>query len=98
METQKIAFIGAGNMANALITGLIADGFAAKNIWASDPLDKNLTSLEQQFGIHTSCDNKAVLAKADIVVLSVKPQAMSKICMEISDVVNMRQPLLISIA
>ena len=98
METQKIAFIGAGNMANALITGLVADGFSAKNIWASDPVDKNLTALEEQFGIQTSCDNNAAIAHADIIVLSIKPQIMNRICEEIKEIVNTRKPLVISIA
>jgi len=98
MKTQKIAFIGAGNMASALISGLVADGVDAKNIWASDPSDKNLTALEQNCGIQTSCDNKAVIANADIVVLSVKPQMISEICKEISAAVSDFSPMVISIA
>lgn len=98
MKTQKIAFIGAGNMANALISGLVADGVDAKNIWASDPSDKNLTALEQKCGIQTSCDNNAVVANADIVVLSVKPQIMKDICNEIAAAVSDFSPMVISIA
>jgi len=98
MKTQKIAFIGAGNMANALISGLVADGVDAKNIWASDPSDKNLTVLERNCGIQTSCDNNAVIANADIVVLSVKPQIMKDICKEISAAVSDFSPMVISIA
>ncbi|MCF6293737.1 MAG: pyrroline-5-carboxylate reductase [Robiginitomaculum sp.] len=98
METHKISFIGAGNMANALIAGLIADGFTANNIWVSDPSDKNLTAMEEQFGIQTSSDNKVAIARADIVVLSIKPQIMRAVCEEICAVVNTHKPLIISIA
>lgn len=98
MEAQKIAFIGAGNMASALISGLTADGFSPGNIWASDPTDKNLTALEQQFGIQTCSDNKAAVAQADIVVLAVKPQVMSEVCQEISETVKAKNALVISVA
>jgi len=98
MNIQKIAFIGAGNMASALIGGLITDGFPAKNIWASDVNDQHLTLLEEQCGINTSCDNKAVVSNADVVVLCVKPQAMKSVCEEISATLADKSALLISIA
>jgi len=98
MKTQKIVFIGAGNMANALIAGLLADGLNAKNIWASDPSDKNLTALEQAYKINTLSDNKAAVSNADIVVLSVKPQILKKVCEEIKPAVCDKNPMVISIA
>ena len=98
MKTQKIAFIGAGNMANALITGLIADGVDAKNIWASDPSDKNLTALESKFGIQTSFDNQTVISNADIVVLAIKPQIMKDACKGIASAVSDFSPMIISVA
>jgi len=98
MEAQKIAFIGAGNMANALITGLTTDGFSPSNIWASDPSDKNLAALEQQFGIQTCSDNKAAVKQVDIVVLAVKPQMIGEVCQEICDAVKANNALVISIA
>ena len=98
MKTQKIAFIGAGNMANALITGLVADGVDPKNIWASDPSDKNLTALENKFGIQTSFDNKTVISNADIVVLAIKPQIMKDVCQAVTAAVKDFSPMIISIA
>lgn len=98
MEAQKIAFIGAGNMANALINGLIADGFPPENIWASDPSDKNLAALEQQLGIQTCSDNRVAVSHANVVVLAVKPQFIADICQEISEDVAVRKPLVISVA
>ena len=52
MNNYRIGFIGAGNMASALIGGLIANGVAANNITASDLDTNKLTTLAQQFGIH----------------------------------------------
>lgn len=98
METQKIAFIGAGNMATALISGLISDGFDPKKLWASDPEDKHLNYLEQEFKINTCCDNKVAVNNSDIVVLCIKPQIMKNICEEIADAVSTYQSTVVSIA
>lgn len=75
-----IGFIGAGNMAYALIKGLINNGYGAENIKISD-LDKSLlSSRKEELGLGTYTDNTALIATCDIVVLAVKPQVMSDVC------------------
>jgi len=98
MNNFNITFIGAGNMATALIGGLIHDNFPPTSICAADINDKQLTLLEQSCGIKISGDNNAAVSDADVIVLSVKPQMMGNICQEIATTVQQKQPLIISVA
>ena len=98
MSEPKIAFIGAGNMAGAIIGGLIAKGYPKENIWASDPMAENLQKLQQSYAISTCSNNDEAIAQVDVVILAVKPQIMAKVAEDIKTAVNARQPLLISIA
>jgi len=97
MSTQKIAFIGAGNMAAALIGGLIADGTPPGDILASDPSAERLTALAGS-GIRTLDSNTAAAGQADVLVLAVKPQLLKAVCVELADTVQQHRPLVISIA
>lgn len=92
-----IAFIGGGNMATSLIGGLIADQFDAKSILVTDKDNEKLTSLSANFGIVAVNDNKEAAQRADVILLSVKPQIMASVAEEISGHLD-HQPLIISIA
>lgn len=96
-QSPTIAFIGAGNMARAIIGGLLENGFAAANILASEPDVARLEDLAGQ-GLNVTSDNAAAVAAADIVVLAVKPQIMKAVATELAPAVQARQPLVISIA
>lgn len=98
MKSHNIAFIGAGNMASALIGGLVADGLAASRIIATDQDPAKLAALQAQAGIRTEHDNSAAVAQADVVVLAVKPQGLAEVATEIAGSVHERRPLVISIA
>jgi len=95
---KNITFIGAGNMASAIIGGLIENGYAANNISAADPYAPQLEKLAEQFAIQTSQDNKQAIANADVIVLAVKPQAMQSVCEGLQQTINERGALIISIA
>lgn len=72
---EKIGFIGAGKMAQALIAAVLRGDIAQKNtIIASDPLETQCRKVHQEFGIHTTDDNREVISNSDIVVLAFKPQ------------------------
>jgi len=74
---QRISFIGAGNMAEALIRGLIrAKIFPAASITAADPREERRTHHAGRFSIAAVADNREAIARGDIVVLAVKPQAL----------------------
>lgn len=77
---KKVGFIGAGNMAEAMINGLIRSALCKpKQIWASDVRSARLAQLENTYGINTSEDNSEVFDSADIVILAVKPQHMDEV-------------------
>lgn len=98
MSTQPtLAFIGAGNMARAIIGGLISTGYPAAKIWACDTQLDKMADLQQQ-GFNTTTDNNAAVAEADIVILAVKPQVLKSVAMDMAAAVQQHQPLLISVA
>lgn len=71
----NITFIGGGNMAQALIGGLITRGLPATRITVSDPVEK-IRELLQEKDVHVTDDNVAAIETADVVVLAVKPQVL----------------------
>ena len=74
----NITFIGGGNMAQALIGGLIARGLPATRITVSDPVEKVRLMLAEK-DVHVTDDNAAAIRDADIVVFAVKPQVFAGI-------------------
>ncbi|MCA4022396.1 pyrroline-5-carboxylate reductase [Vibrio vulnificus] len=97
MEHKNIAFIGAGNMVRAIVSGLVADGYPADKITATAPSETRRLPLEQQFGIQTTSDNFMAATQADVIVLSVKPQMMEEVCKPLQSV-DFSNKLVISIA
>ena len=97
-EKNMIGFIGAGNMATALIKGLIQSG-AWKNtrLAASDKDPARLAAICSQFRIRSYPSNPEMVAECSIIVLSVKPQNMQDVLAEIRDFVS-EDHLIISIA
>ena len=83
LSTKKIGFIGAGNMANAIIRGLIAAGeISCGNIFVSDKDETKLAEFAKM-GINITTDNSEVEQNCDIVILAVKPQIMDSVLEEI---------------
>ena len=84
-NATNIGFIGAGNMAYALINGLLNNGYDSKNIKASDPNDELLRKREEELNITTFAANSSLLEVCDIIVFAVKPQVLSEVCLELRD-------------
>ncbi len=94
---KKIAFIGAGNMGEALIRGILArDLFSPENILAADPDEKRRALIGRELGIGVTDSNRAAIEFAGIVLLAVKPQILDSVAAEISPLLTERH-LLISI-
>ncbi|MEN8385112.1 pyrroline-5-carboxylate reductase [Acinetobacter towneri] len=74
----NISFIGGGNMAQALIGGLIARGLPPTRITVSDPVEQ-VRELLKEKDVHVTEDNLAAIADADIVVFAVKPQVLAQV-------------------
>ncbi len=96
--SDQIAFIGAGNMAGALIGGLLADGIPPGRLTATDCSAEKCQALSAATGIRTLQDNREAVADADIVVLAVKPQVLREVVTEIAEPIREHRPLVISIA
>lgn len=97
LENCSIGFIGAGNMANALIRGLRAQGIPPEHLMAADIDSDKLQKLKEDCGIQAT-HSKEIAAIADVVVLSVKPQVMKEACLQIRPALEERSCLMVSIA
>lgn len=80
MLNKKIAFIGPGVMAEAMIAGLLHKKLAKpENIIAAGPREERGADLSKKYKIKTTTDNASAASQADVVVLSVKPQRLSEV-------------------
>lgn len=93
----SIAFIGVGNMAGAIIRGLIQNGYPADLITGTARNDEKRVALTQELGINMTHDNVAAVADADVIVLCVKPVQMADVIAGFKAVVSPDQ-LFISVA
>lgn len=85
MNDARIAFLGTGNMAEAIIRGLLrSETCAPDRITGTARRPKRLETLAAQYGIRTTSDNAAAVREADIVILAVKPQALDGLLTEIA--------------
>lgn len=74
LKTQKIGFLGAGNMSQAMISGLVEGGIPAKNIFASNRSEGKLNKLVETYKINPASGNEELVDACDVVILAVKPQ------------------------
>ena len=97
MQNKKIGFIGAGNMACAIMKGLIKNNIAPENIFASSPDEMYLLNLKKELGIQVSTNNLAISKKVDCLILAVKPQIITEVLQELATT-DLQKCLLISVA
>lgn len=98
MQHRKITFIGAGNMAKAIIAGLVNSGYSAQLITACSPSMTKDSELHSQYGVNCRNDNVESARQADVIVLAVKPQMMADVCNPIHQQVDLSGKLILSIA
>lgn len=99
LHQSKLAFIGGGNMASAIIKGLAAQGINKQNITVSEPWDVNRNRLAAE-GVRTTESNVEAGGPADLVVIAVKPQVARTVCEELGAAWSNRAtlPVVVSIA
>ncbi len=98
LDNKKISFIGGGNMAQALISGLVSCGIQPNLITVADPSSDAREQLAAK-GLNTvdpTADSTAAIVDADIVVLAVKPQVMKAVVGAFADALD--NQLVISVA
>lgn len=95
---MRLGFIGCGNMATAIIQGIIKKGLVApEDILGSNTTSEHAAKTGELLGIETTTDNKQVAGRSDIVFLCVKPQQYEEVIAQIADHLHERQ-ILVSIA
>ena len=94
----KIAFIGAGNMNGAIISGLIKKGYDATQVIVSNPSAEKRLALHQKLGILHTDNNIEASEFADTIVLGVKPHLITAVCADISKHIDISSKCFISIA
>jgi pyrroline-5-carboxylate reductase len=98
MQGRRIGFVGGGNMAGALIRGLLhSSTVTAEQIRASDVKEERLAEIRDQYGVETTDDNQALARWADVVVIAVKPQIVDRILGHVASGLD-RGDVVISIA
>ncbi|KAI2622420.1 pyrroline-5-carboxylate reductase [Hypoxylon sp. NC1633] len=100
LQKRKLCFIGGGNMAGAIIGGLVANGIDKQHICVSEPWDVNRAKM-QATGVRTTASNAEAAQDADLLVLAVKPQVARTVCQELAAAWVGRSaslPLIVSIA
>ena len=93
---MKIAFLGGGNMASALIGGLVSKGFDRRSISVIEVAAGARERLAGQHGVHASAAPDEATAQADVLVLAVKPQDMRAAVSTVRETIQ--QKLVVSIA
>ena len=94
---MKLGFIGTGNMAGAIMGGIIKKGIIApEEIIGSDIMEAGRERAKKEHGIHVTADNIEVTQKAEVLVLSVKPQFYAQTIAEIKDAVREDQLIITS--
>ena len=94
----QIGFLGGGNMARALIGGLIARGASAAEFSVGEPSAQARQQLAQEFNVAVSADNHAAIAGCALVIVAVKPQEAGKVLGALAPALRSTRPLLLSIA
>jgi len=98
MKTKKIGFIGGGNMASSLMSGLCASGHAPSQIWVSDINQDTLQTLSSTLNVNISVSNAAVINEVDVIVLAVKPQVLRTVVQDFAPLLQQKKVLVVSIA
>lgn len=95
---NALSIIGAGNMGEALIRGVLqAQLLGASDIWATGPRKSRLEELSQRYAVTTTHDNLEAARQADTIVLAVKPQILAVVCRQIAPALDASK-LVVSIA
>ena len=97
-ERPRLAFLGGGNMAKALMGGIIQAGLPGSHVSVSDPKPANLEAMANSMGVQTFLNNRDAWQGCDVVVLAVKPKIIHDVCVELRETYEGKMPLVISIA
>ena len=86
LEDKRIGFIGGGNMAEALIKGLLAGGVPAAGLNVAEPVAERRAFLGEHYGVSCTDDNTSLVSGSDVIILAIKPQIAEKVLQGIGTV------------
>lgn len=96
---MKVGFIGIGNMAGAIIKGMIQNGHTSnQDIYVHNTTPEKLTQFTGETGTQACSSNKELAAKVDVLVLAAKPNVFPSILADIKEEIAAHQPVVVSIA
>jgi pyrroline-5-carboxylate reductase len=98
MNSPRIGFVGGGNMARALIGGLIGRGTAAAQLSVGEPAPGARESLARDFKVRVSADNRAAIEGCDLVIVAVKPQEAGAVLKSLALQLQATRTVLVSVA
>lgn len=95
---KTLGFIGCGNMAQAMIKGIVKSGIVEPgSVIVSNPTEEKLTEIKNSTGINVTVDNQEVVKKSDIIIIAVKPNKYFEVIKEIKNIISVDK-LIITIA
>jgi pyrroline-5-carboxylate reductase len=98
MNSPRIGFVGGGNMARALIGGLIGRGTAASQLSVGEPAPEAREGLARDFKVRVSADNRAAIDGCDLVIVAVKPQEAGAVLKALAAQLQEARTVLVSVA
>lgn len=88
LDGKTIGFIGGGNMAEAIIKGLLAGGFPAPSIMVAEPVPLRRDFLTSEYGVELHDENLDIVRRADIIILAIKPQVAASVLTALEPVMS----------
>lgn len=98
MKNKKIGFVGAGNMAQAIMGGLIKNGTPASSIFISEPNSELAATLSENLGLTVVNSSAALFTHCDVIVLAIKPQVMRKVLTDLRGITLRENAFIVSVA
>lgn len=95
---STVGFIGGGHMTNAIVGGLVNGVKNAPSICVSNRGQAKLAALTDKYGVQGAASNEALVESSDVIVLAVKPQVLESVLTPLAEIIQERQPLIISLA
>lgn len=98
MSHLELTVLGAGNMGRALIGGLLRHGMRPEQITVAESKEAARAELSRELGVAATADNAAAIAKANLIVLAVKPQDAGAALAALAPGLQQRRPIVLSVA
>jgi pyrroline-5-carboxylate reductase len=98
MKSHQIGFLGGGNMARALIGGLLGRGTPAATLSVGEPVAQARELLARDFNVRVSADNRAAIEGCELIIVAVKPQEAGNVLRSLAPQLRSARPVLVSVA